>query len=114
VKEEREIVSEIIVVLRNLGEERFAVLLEDSLEFGDEDFREYLVSNTMWGGSGSLPDQQLFSNGKELNEEMKKELRSDFRKLIIKLGTLQIKNNMTNPRTGMWVSAYTDWERNGL
>jgi hypothetical protein len=114
VKEEREIVSEIVVVRRNSGEERFAVLLEDSLGFGDEDFREYLVSNTMWGVSGSLPDQLLFSNGKELNEEKKKELRSDFRKLIIKLGTLQMKKNMTNPRTEMWVSAYTNWERSGL
>lgn len=80
------------------NEEFFSAnLIEDVLEKQEQNLWSFLVSNELWGSAGSIADQAL------LNKE---EARKKLEKLLVKLGTLQLKQKKMNVRTEMWVTAF--------
>jgi hypothetical protein len=73
---------------------------------GDEKILwDYIVSNELWGGAGSVADQALM----ELPEDRKK-----LDALMIRLGREQMKIGRVNVRTEMWVSAFEKWQAENL
>ena len=76
-----------------------------ALEGGDAELWEFLTSNALWGGAGSLADQGL-------NEIPTG--RAKLEALLIRLGREQMRVGRTNVRTEMWVSAFEQWRAQGL
>jgi hypothetical protein len=74
-----------------------AELIEGAIHGSQEQFEEYLVSNELWGGSGSVADQASYSD---------RTARSAIETLLIRIGNLQIEAGTVNPRTKTWVSAF--------
>jgi len=66
----------------------------------DKKMWDYLVSNELWGGAGSVADQAL--------SEMP-EARRELQRLMIDLGREQMSLGRVNVRTQMWVSAFEKW-----
>jgi predicted N-acetyltransferase YhbS len=65
---------------------------------GDEQkMWDFLVSNVLWGGAGSMADQSL---------PKQPEARAKLEKLMIRLGRAQMRVGRVNPRTEMWVLAF--------
>ena len=76
-----------------------------ALESEDAEPWDFLTSNALWGGAGSLADQGLY----EIPTG-----RAALEALLIRLGREQIKLGRTNVRTEMWVSAFEQWRDQGL
>ena len=69
--------------------------------FGDDQkMWDYLVSNGLWGGAGSVADQALL----ELPDA-----RRELEALLIRLGREQMSLGRANIRTEMWVTAFEKW-----
>lgn len=69
--------------------------------FGDDQkMWDYLVSNELWGGAGSVADQAVL----EIPDA-----RRQLEELLIRLGREQMSLGRTNVRTEMWVSAFAKW-----
>jgi hypothetical protein len=68
-----------------------------ALESDDIKMWEYLVSNGLWGGAGSVADQALLQF-----PSARKQLES----LLMQLGQEQINLGRVNVRTEMWVSVF--------
>ena len=95
----RELLGEMSVLLEQHNESSNALF--DALH-GDEDkLWHYLVSNDLWGGAGSVADQALLGDREE---------RKKLEVLMIRLGREQAKLGRVNVRTGMWVSAFEEWQ----
>lgn len=94
-------------LLAAMGNEYLAGLVSGALAGGDASVREFLVSNELWGGSGSVADQAGMAG-----------LRDDSRRAIeaalVELGTAQIRAGIVNPRTATWVSVFQEWQRAGI
>ena len=70
---------------------------------------DFLVSNELWGGAGSIADQGLIDrDGEDLNARAKLE------RLMIRLGREQMRRGKVNVRTSMWVEAFEKWIAAGL
>jgi hypothetical protein len=61
---------------------------------------DYLVSNDLWGGAGSVADQAVLGFP---------EARKELEVLLIRLGREQMRLGRVNVRTEMWVSAFEKW-----
>lgn len=73
---------------------------------GDEnEMWDYLVSNELWGGAGSVADQAML----EFPDALKQ-----LEALLVRLGREQISLGRVNVRTEMWVSAFDKWDREGI
>lgn len=73
---------------------------------GDEQkMWDYLFSNELWGGAGSVADQA----GLELPDA-----RRQLETLLIRLGREQMSLGRVNVRTEMWVSAFEKWQAEGI
>ena len=68
----------------------------------DTTLEQFLISNDLWGGAGSVADECFVGDGnrRRLMEER-----------LINLGNLQIDIGRTNIRTGSWVSTFKHWRR---
>ena len=66
----------------------------------DEALWNFLVSNELWGGAGSVADQAVLASP---------EGRRDLEALLIRLGREQIAAGRSNTRTAMWVTAFEQW-----
>ncbi len=89
-------------LLKSGGETLYASNLKNSLNDSNDKMWNYLTSNELWGGSGSIADQALIESS---------DLRKQLQHLLIELGNLQIKENRANIRTQMWVSAFSEREK---
>jgi hypothetical protein len=78
--------------------------MTEALAGDDEQLWDYLVSNELWGGSGSIADQA----GSD------PEARRELERLMIGLGREQMKIAKVNVRTSMWVEAFEKWRAAGL
>ena len=58
---------------------------------------DYLVSNELWGGAGSIADQALSGLP---------DARASLERLMIRLGREQMGLERVNERTEMWVSVF--------
>jgi|SRR5712692_7271056 len=88
--------------LEQLGEEYSATLVRNALAGTDDDVETFLVSTDLWGGAGSIADQA----GVRLDREHRRVIE----RLLSELGEEQMRLGRVNERTGMWVSAFRDWE----
>ena len=65
----------------------------------------FLVSNTLWGGAGSIADQAFGSS---------RETRRPLEQLMAELGREQIRLGYTNPRTATWTSVFDQWHAQNI
>ena len=92
-------------LLRAGGETYYSDKLDKVLGSTEDNLWNFLCSNELWGGAGSIADQAALEN---------KTLRRRIELLLIDLGELQIKSNHINVRTEMWVSAFRQWKEQGV
>jgi hypothetical protein len=100
----RIIVSDIFTLLETDSDRSTATLVRDALSASDTEFDAFLVSNELWGGSGSIADQSCLSDDAR---------RGMLEGLLVELGNLQIGAGKTNVRTAGWVAAFESWRRSG-
>ncbi len=67
---------------------------------------DFLISNDLWGGAGSIADESLMDQGRDE--------RGKLYRLLVRLGREQMKSGKVNPRTSMWVEAFENWIAAGL
>lgn len=82
------------------GGNHYANQIIEAIASGNSQIEEFLVSNELWGGAGSIADQALLEN---------KSLRKELELLLIKLGKLQIAEGKANVQTEMWITAFEKW-----
>ena len=75
-----------------------AAPIREAFEGPEEALRAYLVSNELWGGSGSVADQSGTSAPAAT--------RRGIEKRLIELGDMQAAAGIVNPRTVGWVQAF--------
>jgi hypothetical protein len=118
VEDERlRVLSEIADLLEAAGESDFAAALRHVCSAPNQEFEEFLVSNELWGGSGSLADSAFaFRSGSDQDEKnrIRRKNRAEFEDLMIQLGRLQIAQGKTNIRTSRWVDAFEGWKNAGV
>lgn len=98
----KEVLSEIAGLLEEGGEHRTAASVRTVVLGSEENIDEFLASNELWGGAGSIADQSLVSD---------KTRRKALEDSLIRLGKLQLATGKTNPRTAMWVTAFERWQQ---
>jgi hypothetical protein len=101
-EEIRNKLNELLNLLRNSDETFYANQIEDVLAGSDNDLREYIASNELWGGAGSIADQAGIEN---------KELRRRIEAVLAELGEIQIKTGIINVRTEMWTFTFRKWRK---
>jgi hypothetical protein len=101
----KSILLELARLLEDGGQDRSAGTIRQALRSGiGQKLEEFLVSNELWGGAGSIADESLVSDDAR---------RRDFEHLMLKLGRLQLARGKTNPRTETWVRAFEQWRHAG-
>jgi hypothetical protein len=98
--ERKAILAEVARLLEDGHEELVAAVVQKALSGSEEELEKFLISNELWGGSGSIADQSLVSDSR----------RRALEGLLIRLGRLQLAAGKTNPRTAMWVGAFEKWQ----
>jgi hypothetical protein len=93
-------------LLRESGEAVRATTVGDAITKSDAELKTFLDSNELWGGPGSIAD---CAGGAERSE-----LRRKIERLLIRIGNEQMRSGHVNPRTEMWVTAFTAWEKAGI
>jgi hypothetical protein len=101
----RTILAEIASLLEIGHEESLAVIVRNALSSSAKTIEDFLRSNELWGGAGSIADQPFTDNSVQ---------RKELEKLLIRLGRLQIHAGITNVRTETWVMAFEKWQQLGL
>ncbi len=81
--------------------------LELALHGTDEELEALLVSDTLWGGAGSVADQAGLGG-------VRTDATRAVEAVLIELGELQVSMGVVNPRTAGWVSVFKDWQRRGI
>lgn len=95
VLELRSRLDDLAVVLKSNGEDYWHGEIRAVLSSDDEKVIDFVTSNTMWGGAGSIADQA------GLDEAMS--IRRDVEIALIELGEAQIDAGIVNERTEFWV-----------
>ena len=87
------------------SESPYSEIVENALNGGETQLESFLISNDLWGGAGSIRDQALIEQPV---------LRKKLQRLLIELGELQIALGLVHPKTEFLVSAYKQWEADGV
>ncbi len=99
----RAILSELADLLEN-GSERYeqraARWVRAALSGPQRELDDFLISNELWGGAGSIADSAFASDQTR---------RAPLEDLMIKLGHLQMEAGESNVRTESWVRAFESW-----
>ncbi len=101
----RQLFDELVTLLQQHGEPSLAHAASLSAAEGKLD--EFLSSNELWGGAGSIADQAGMRSGRT-------EERLAIERVLIDLGKLQMLEGNTNPRTASWVKTFIDWRERGI
>jgi hypothetical protein len=97
--------------LAHHGERDAAQVIRQALAGADPDLRTFLVSNELWGGSGSIADQAGIDHaGINRGRESRRALEA----ALIALGRAQMQQGLVNVRTQMWVEAFSKWQGEGM
>jgi hypothetical protein len=113
----RRLISGIQILLEDGNEMFFSQAVRDVLSGSEVDFENFLVSNELWGGSGSLADSAFcYQSGPKDSEEnqLRRKRKKSFENLMIHLGRLQLRLGKKNVRTLFWVEAFESWKQAGL
>lgn len=97
--------GELVAFLEKHGEPSLAQAASLSAAEGRLD--EFLRSNELWGGSGSIADQAGLKSGRTNGTR-------EIEQALIALGEEQIRQGIVNPRTVDWVKAFTEWRKLGI
>ncbi len=100
----RDYVRRLSALLDKHGEPNYAKAA--ALSSMESELEAFLTSNELWGGAGSIADQ---AGGADRTDA-----RREIEALLIELGTEQIRLGKVNPRTAMWVQAFTEWREGGI
>jgi hypothetical protein len=103
----RSILSDIAGVLQESHENEFAASIRTALAASDDVLEKFLTSNSLWGGSGSIADSAFVGNKSFDGFDVQRTREQGFKSLMGQLGRIQIEARKTNPRTSMWVEAFT-------
>jgi hypothetical protein len=101
----RAILTEIASLLETGHEDSFAMIVRNALSGSAKTIEDFLRSNELWGGAGSIADQPFTGNSTQ---------RKELEQLLIRLGRVQIDAGNTNIRTESWVVAFEKWQKLGL
>ncbi len=93
--------------LEAVGDEYLAGLLSEALASTDDSMREFLVSNALWGGPGSVADQAGMAGPRD-------DSRRAIEAALVELGMAQIRAGVVNARTAKWVGVFQAWQRQGI
>ena len=105
----RETLRRIAELLRENDQLDRAVIAEDAVAGDDQKLDTFLVSNNFWGGSGSIADSGgLMRTGERIERTRRIE------DALIAPGVEQIRQRKVNPRTSMWVTAFSKWKAMGI
>lgn len=96
------ILEEIAGLLEAGHAESFALLVRNALSGSAPALEEFLRSNELWGGAGSIADQPFAGRSTQ---------RRELEKLLIQLGRLQLRDGSANVRTRAWVEAFEKWRQ---
>jgi hypothetical protein len=66
----------------------------------------FVVSDDLWGGSGSLADMVCMEQGRDGRRAVEAAL--------IDLGEVQLREGLVNERTAAWVEAFREWRGSGI
>jgi hypothetical protein len=95
-------------VLSDAEEVEMAQSIERAIAGSDIDLERFIVSDEMWGGSGSIADHAGMGEG----------VRSDKRRRIeaalADLGGEQVRLGKVNTRTASWVAAFGSWAEDDI
>ena len=105
----RETLRQIAELLRENGHLELAVIVEDAIAGYDRTLDTFLASNDLWGGSGSIAD----SGGSTRTGERRNE-RRESKMLSLRLAKNRYAWGKVNPRTSMWVTAFSKWKASGI
>ena len=103
-REELELVR---TTLLAAGEPESASLVTAALAGDDAQMRAFLVSNELWGGSGSIANQAEARVSRDI-------LRCDIAAALADLGESQTRAGVTHLRTAGWVEIFRSWTRDGI
>lgn len=96
----------LLEALECAGEDDFACLVSDAVNGSDEELREFLVSDTLWGGAGSIADQAGLRSVRD-------DSRRDIESALIDMGDAQVASGLTNVRTASWTDVFRKWRQRG-
>jgi hypothetical protein len=99
------ILAEIASLLEVGHEEPFALPVRNALSGPSQALEEFLRSNDLWGGAGSIADQAF---------DGRSEHRKELENLLIQLGRIQLSYGDANIRTKNWVEAFEKWHQRGI
>jgi hypothetical protein len=102
----RSILSDIAGVLEEGRENEFAANIRAALAATNDVLEKFLMSNSLWGGSGSIADSAFGGNKSFDGFDVQRAREQRFKNLMAQLGCMQIEARKTNPRTSMWVEAF--------
>ena len=98
------LLAKIADLLESGREEALAVSVRNALSGSDQALQEFLRSNELWGGAGSISDQACVGRSEQ---------RKELERLLIQLGRIQLRHGNTNARTKTWVEAFEKWSHLG-
>lgn len=78
-----------------------------SLSADDGRLDEFLRSDELWGGAGSIADQAGLNTKDAVG-------RRAMENALIALGKEQIRQGIVNPRTLSWVEIFVEWRERGI
>lgn len=95
------LLGDLSFALRECGENHFADMVVATSDGSPSETIEFLRSNELWGGSGSIADQAgISAEGRS---------RRAVEAAMIKLGEQQLVEGITNVRTKQWVDTFAEW-----
>ena len=98
--------AELAAVLEESGEDTMASAANRAVRGSDAELVSFLISNDLWGGAGSVGDQAGVRGTRDRTGRQ-------IEKVLVQLGEEQLRANVANPRTAMWVDVFQGWAKNG-
>jgi hypothetical protein len=103
----RELLTRIVDALAQCEDNDYAAAVTNALSSSEESLVEFLMSDDIWGGSGSIADQAGLALGR-------RDGRRSIEQALIALGEEQIRMGYVNIRTASWVDTFKEWQVRGL
>jgi len=102
----RTLLSEVARRLEEAGDFTLATCINGELEKNDAAVEDFLRSNELWGGSGSIADQAGITADRAKRRKIEIALMA--------LGEAQLQEGIANPRTGVWIDVFRQWRDAGI
>jgi hypothetical protein len=102
----RQRLRELAKVLKQNDELRLAYMTTDALGGSEDDLHTFLISDELWGCSGSIADLA----GRNQDHSVRRAIEQ----AMIQLGEEQVRANVTNARTEKWVDAFRKWQEQSI